>query len=150
MKKPSRWPWLIVALLSGFVVMSGWSFYRASREGSAVTDRDYYSHGLRYNQTLLERQAATSLGWQTTSQLQGRLLTIHLRDRDQRDVAGAVATLTLLGSGKAPSLDLPLREGEPGTSRANIPDDLHGEHPAEIAFQRDGARLNQRLLLAFR
>ena len=150
MKKPSRWPWLIIALFAGFVVISGWSFYRAAKGGSAVTDRDYYSHGLRYNQTLLERQAAASLGWQTTSQLEGRLLTIRLRDRDQRGVAGAAGTLILLGSGSAPPTELALRETEPGTYRAHVPDGLHGEQAAEIAFQRDGARLSQRLLLAFR
>ena len=150
MKTPSRWPLLIVALLAGFVLISGWSFYRAAKGGSAVTDRDYYSHGLRYNQTLLERQAAASLGWQTTAQLEGRLLTIRLRDRDQRDVTGAVGSLTLFGSGNATPREFPLQEAEPGVYRAQVPDALHGEQAAEIAFQRDGARLNQRLLLAFR
>jgi len=150
MKPPSRWPWLIVILLAGFVLMSGWSFYRAAQGTSAVTDRNYYSHGLRYNQTLLERQAAASLGWQTTSQLEGRLLIIRLHDRDQQGVTGATGTLTLLDAGNAPSRELLLFETEPGIYRAEFPDDLHGEQSAEIAFQRDGARLNQWLLLALR
>lgn len=150
MKTPSRWPWLIIFLFAGFVLISGWSFYRAAKESSAVTDRDYYSHGLRYNQTLLERQAAASAGWRATPQLQGRLLTILLHDGDQRGVAGAVGTLTLLGAGRSAPRQLPLLEAGPGDYRAQIPDDLLGEQTAEITFQRDGARLNQRLILAFR
>ena len=30
MKTATRWPWLIVALLAGFVAISAWSFYRAA------------------------------------------------------------------------------------------------------------------------
>lgn len=150
MKLANRWLWLIGALMVGFVLLSAWSFRRAARESSAVTDANYYSHGLRYNQTLLERQAAASHGWQTLARLDGPLVSIRLFDRERQAVAGAVATLTLLGSGTAHNLRLPLQEVEPGLYRAELPGDLHGDLAAEVAIQRDGASLHQRLLLAIR
>ncbi len=150
MKPATRWLWLIGVLLVGFVLLSAWSFRRAAKESSAVTDADYYSHGLRYNQTLLERQASASLGWQTTPQLEGNRVTIRLFDRDQQAVTGIEATLTLLGSGTAHNRRLPLHEDEPGLYRAELPGDVHGDLAAEVAFQRNGASLHQRLLLAIR
>ena len=39
---------------------------------------------------------------------------------------------------------------EPGLYRAELPGDVHGELAAEVTFQRDGAGLHQRLLLAIR
>ena len=150
MKPATRWLWLIGALMVGFVLLSAWSFRRAARESSAVTDADYYSHGLRYNQTLLERQTAASLGWQTLPQLEGNRVTIRLIDHDRQTVTGAAGTLTLLGTGTAHNLQFPLREVEPGIYRAELPGDVHGQLAAEVAFQRDGADLHQRLLLAIR
>jgi len=146
----NRWLWLIGALLVGFILLSAWSFRRAATESSTVTDANYYSHGLRYNQTLLERQASASLGWQTVPHLEGNRVTIRLFDRGRQAVAGAEAILTLLGTGTADNRRLPLHEVEPGLYRAELPGDLHGELAADVTFQRDGADLHQRLLLAIR
>jgi nitrogen fixation protein FixH len=150
MKSPTPWLWLIFALMAGFVLMSTWSFYRAAKGTSAVTDRDYYSHGLRYNQTLLERQAAASLGWQVVTQLDGRILTIRLHDRDQRGVTGATGTLTLLGAGPLSNQEFVLREIAAGSYQTELPVALHGQLSAEMAFHRDGARLSKRLLFALK
>ena len=143
-------PWLIILLGVGFTVFTAWSFYRAVHGTSAVIDADYYSHGLRYNQTLLERGPPTSLGWQAVPHLEGRLLSIQLRDHDQQLVTDAQGSLTLLGTGSPPDGALGLREVEPGLYRAELPAGLRGEQTAEIVFQRDGARLTRRLLFAFR
>ena len=43
MKPATRWLWLIGALLVGFVLLSAWSFRRAAKESSAVTDADSYN-----------------------------------------------------------------------------------------------------------
>lgn len=147
---PTRNPWLflIILLTGGFLALSGWSFYRAANGASAVTDRDYYRHGLRFNRTLLEQKAAASLGWAAELRLQGRLVTIVLRDREQQAVSGARGSLVLLGAGSEPVRELALREHAPGIYRAEFPAGLHGEQPAEITFQRDGARLNRRLLFS--
>ncbi len=150
MMRTNRWLWLIGALLTGFVLLSAWSFRRAANESSAVTDADYYSHGLRYNQTLLERQAAASMGWQAVPQLEGKRISIRLSDRDRQAVRGANATLTLLATGTTDNRRLTLHEVDAGLYRAELPGDLHGDLAAEIVFQRDGASLQQRLLLAIR
>ncbi len=148
MPHPRPIPWLIVLLGVGFTAFTAWSFYRAAIGTSNVTDADYYSHGLRYNQTLLERQAAASLGWQAEPQLSGKHLNIRLRDRDQQAVTGARGTLTLLGPGTPGTRELGLLETGDGIYRAEFPAGVKGEQPIEITFQRDGARLSRRLLLA--
>lgn len=150
MKTGTRWPWLIIALMVGFALLSAWSFQRAAKEASAVTDHDYYSHGLRYNQTLLERQAAASLGWRADTTLDGQTVTIQLRNRDRQAVSGASGTLTLHSGGTLPSRELALREVAAGSYQTELPVGLHGEFSADITFQRDNAKLNQRLLFAIR
>jgi nitrogen fixation protein FixH len=150
MKPATRWLCLIGALMLGFALLSAWSFRRAARESSPVTDASYYSHGLRYNQTLLERQAAATLGWRAVPQLEGNHVTVRLFDRDRQAVSGAGATLTLLGTGAAHNLRLPLHEVTAGLYRAELPGGVYGDLAAEVAFERDGASLHQRLLLAIR
>jgi nitrogen fixation protein FixH len=140
-------PWLIVLVGAGFIVFTVWSFYRAAHGTSAVTDADYYSHGLRYNQTLLEQKAAASLGWNIVPNLRGKLVTIQLRDRDQRLVAGALGTLTMLGTSTPEARELILREAGFGIYQAEVPAGVQGEQTVEIMLQRDGAKLNRRLLL---
>lgn len=141
-------PWLIVLLGAGFTALSAWSFYRAAQGTSAVTDADYYSHGLRYNQTLLERRAADSQGWQVAVNYAGNHLLVTLTGGGRQPVGGAHGTLTLFRAGFPRPQQLPLQESEPGRYQALLPADLSGELTAEVAFERAGARLQRRLLLA--
>lgn len=143
-----RWPLAIILIVAGFLAFSAWSFRRAADEASAVTDRDYYSHGLRYNQTLLERQAAASLGWTSRATLEGRLLRVELRDRAARPVTAARASVTVHDGAGGTPLHLPLAETAVGFYAARLPDNLRGELPALLDFDQNGARLSQRLLLA--
>lgn len=114
-------PWLILLLGVGFTAFTAWSFYRAVHGTSAVIDADYYSHGLRYNQTLLERQAAASLGWQAVPHLEGRLLSIQLRDHDQQLVTDAQGSLTLLGTGSPPMVRLACGKSSQASTGRNCP-----------------------------
>lgn len=148
MNKPKHIPWLLLLIGGGFLLLMTWSLITAGQRGSAVTDRDYYSHGLRYNQTDLERQAAVTLGWTTTIDLQGNQLIISLSDRSHQAVTNAGGHLTLAGTDHQADLRLALHEARPGTYRTELPTGLHGERPARIVFERDGARLNKRLLLS--
>jgi len=141
-------PWLIVLLGTGFTALSAWSFYRAAHGASAVTDADYYSHGLRYNQSLLERRAADSQGWQVAVNYAGDHLLVTLTGGGRQPVGGARGTLTLFRAELPRPQQLPLQEGEPGRYQALLPADLSGELTAEVAFERAGARLQRRLLLA--
>lgn len=147
---PARnpWPLLIVVLVAGFLSLTAWSFYRAARDASTVTDRDYYNHGLRFEQTRLEQQAAASQGWDAEASLDGRWLRLRLKDRQQRPVSAVRAELTLSGSDRSEILRLPLTEESPGIYRALFPATLHGEQTARIDCEREGARLGKQLVLS--
>ena len=139
---------MLLLIGAGFLCLTAWSIYRAGSETSAVTDRDYYSHGLRYNKTMLERKAAESLGWSAAIELTGTGLVIRLEDKYDQPVAGAAGVLTLFSTSREPSVTIPLTEATQGHYTALLPTGRRGEIPAEISFERDGARLNKRLLLA--
>jgi nitrogen fixation protein FixH len=147
MKRLSSTPWLIILIGIGFLALTSWSVYQASRKTSDVTDRDYYSHGLRYNQTLLEKKAAASLGWSTQVRLEKRQLWIELNDKNGQVVAKALGSLRLHGSSLESNPPLPLREQSPGRYFASLPENLHGEFSVDLSFELDGARLSKRILL---
>ena len=147
MARPRHFPWLIVLLGAGFAALSAWSFYRAAHGTSAVTDADYYSHGLRYNQTQLEHKAASALGWDAAVRLDGRQLRVVLTDGHQQPVTTAHGILTLLGSA-GETLHLPLAEATGGIYHSIIPSGLRGQLAAQIDFEHAGGRLSKRLLLA--
>jgi nitrogen fixation protein FixH len=141
-------PWLIVLLGVGFTAFTAWSFYRAAVGTSTVTDADYYSHGLRYNQTLLEQRAADSLGWQVAVSRQGNALIATLGDGNRQPVNAAWGMLTIFRADRPQPQRLPLQESSPGRYQTMLPPELTGELAAEVAFERAGARLQRRLLLA--
>lgn len=143
-------PWMILIIGIGFLTLMVWSAYRASVETSPVTDRDYYSHGLRYNETLLERRAAASLGWQTSIQLGSKDLVVQLVDQEQQPVRQAKGRIVLFANGTDQRIDLALAERSPGHYVATFPTTLSGERTAELSFERDGARLSKRLLVSGR
>ena len=148
MNKRTYTPRMLLLIGVGFLGLTAWSIYRASHETSAVTDRDYYSHGLRYNKTMLERKAAESLGWTTAIELTGSGIVISLKDKRDQPVAGAEGELTLFSTSQEPVVTILLTEATPGYYAARLPAGRRGELPAEISFDRDGVRLNKRLLLA--
>jgi len=146
--KTNHWFRILGLIGIGFLVLTAWSVYRAGHDNSGIVDRDYYSHGLRYNQSLLEQQTAVSQGWTTRLELEGSRLVVSLADRQGQPVVKANADLTLFDRGAAHPTSSPLREISPGRYQGEIPNDLRGETPAEIRFERQGARLNRRLLLS--
>jgi len=148
MNKRKFTPWMLLLIGAGFLGLTVWSIYRAGRDTSAVTDRDYYSHGLRYNTTLLERKAAESMGWTTAIELTGSGIVVSLRDKTGRPVAGAAGELTLFSTSQEPVVTIALTEATAGYYAALLPAGRRGELSAEISFDRDGVRLNKRLLLA--
>ena len=142
----NRWVLLVLLIITAFLALTAWSFHRAARGASAVIDTDYYRHGLRFDQTLLEQNVAASLGWRAEPALAGRRLQVRLTDQTRQPVTGARATLTLLDGSQR--RELGIHETTPGTYQADLPGGLLGEQPAELLFQRDGAKLYQRLLLS--
>lgn len=141
------YPILIITLLGSFLIFSGWSAYRAASRGSQITDRDYYSKGLRYNTTLVEKRAASVLGWTLKTTLAGKQLQIRLVDGNGSLVAGASGQLNYLQQADKSSPSLPLQETEPGSYLVQLPAGLKGEVSVRVRFDRKGARINRQLLL---
>lgn len=144
----NRWPLLILLLVAGFFALSAWSFHLAASGTSAVTDANYYSHGLRYNQTLLERNAAATLGWDVAVTLTDLHLHVALSDRDRQPVSAAQGTLTVHGGRRGAVQHLPLHETSAGVYLGTLPPGLRGEVTAQVDFEQSGARLSKRLLLS--
>jgi nitrogen fixation protein FixH len=143
----NRWPLLILLLVAGFFALSAWSFHLAASGTSAVTEANYYSHGLRYNQTLVERNAAASLGWDAAVTLTDLQVQVALNDGDRQPVTAAQGTLTLQGE-RGAARHLPLLERHAGVYHGTLPPGLRGEVTAQIDFEQAGARLSKRLLLS--
>ena len=135
---------LVPLLLCSFLVFSGWAAYQAATRVSDISDRDYYSNGLKYNSTMLEKQAATALGWELHSEQSNGVLIQHLTNREGEPVSGAKGLLKLQHRGAL--LMVPLEETEPGVYRAQLPE-LSGENLIQAEFEHKGARILRRLLL---
>jgi hypothetical protein len=142
----NRWPRLLLLLGLFFLGLTGWSVYRSATGGSAVTDRHYYAHGLRYNASLLEQRAAASLGWQVSIDLQNGYLASQLTGRDGLPVSGGEARL-VIPAREGIDLTLPLAEAAAGRYGTTLPGGLRGEVPALLTFSHGGATLRRSLLL---
>lgn len=145
--KKNIYPPLILLLISGFLVFLVWSAFQAAGFGSRVTDADYYSKGLKYNTTQVEKRAAEVMGWNLETRLNGRSLEIRLIDSDGDAVDHAVGSLYLAIPGAAENIRLPLKEIDPGLYQVSLEDKLYGAVQARLELEREGARLHRQLLL---
>jgi nitrogen fixation protein FixH len=141
------YPALIIFLLGTFILFLVWSGFQASTQGTQVTDRDYYSKGLKYNSTQIEKRAASAMGWKLSPQLVDGELLIDLQDGKGQPVAAAKGLLHLYSRPGIDLLKLPLQEVEAGRYRTRLPAELTGEVTIRIEFERDGARINRQLLI---
>ena len=145
--KKNIYPILILLLISSFLCFSVWSAMRAADQGPQVTDANYYSKGLRYTSTLLEKQAAATHGWEVSTQLIRRTLQYQLSDKKGQPVRSANGILSLYLQEEASSIRFPLQEIEPGLYQLKLTSRMTGEMSARLEFEREGARLNRQLLL---
>lgn len=139
-------PLLICLMIGLFVLFLLWSWNRAATLGTRVSDRDYYSKGLKYNDTLVEKRAAKTLGWTLSAALDGRLLQLKLHDSEQQPVTGAKGLLRLSRRSENPEV-FELKEMAPGLYQLQLSPLLSGELRAEVEFEHDAALLNRQLLL---
>lgn len=138
---------LILLLLASFLVFSAWSAWQASDQGSQVTDRDYYSKGLKYNSTLVEKRAAEVLGWTLSTEISGQALTFRIEDGDNKTVNNAQGILYLYLPESPNGRSFKLQQSPSGDYLLELPPDLNGTLRARVMFERDGARLNRQLQL---
>jgi nitrogen fixation protein FixH len=145
-----RWPAFIITLVLAFTAFTWWSFIRAAAGVSAVTDPDYYSHGLKYNSTTLEQQAGEALGWTVRQQVAGRRLTIRVEDSHQVGIPGCQGAITFPGEGTGASPLPPLAVTEIGAGlyQADIPATLPQTLMTTLTIGKGQAMVHRRLLLA--
>lgn len=149
MSKPSKnlYKPFILCLLISFIGFLSWSAWQAKERGSQVTDRDYYSKGLKYNTTLVEKRAAEVLGWSLSTQISEKTLTFHILDRDKQNVTGAHGTLHIYLPDYPKGRPFELQETAAGSYNLDLPANLSGSLRAWVAFERDGAKINRQLQL---
>jgi nitrogen fixation protein FixH len=147
MKKNNLYPAFILLMIGSFICFLAWSAKHASDSGPQVTDADYYSKGLRYTSTILEKKAAAALGWYVSVQLSGHTLQLYLGDKEGRPVSSARGVISIFTSDRGESTAFPLRETSAGTYQLDLPGSLSGMMNARVEFERDGIRLNRQLLL---
>lgn len=148
-KKFNLYPPLLLLLISGFLLFSTWAAFQAAGLGSRVTDAAYYSKGLKYNSSQVEKRAAEILGWQLETRLAADRLNFHLTDREGKGVDQANGSLYLAIPGKAENVHLPLQEITAGHYQVELAAGLTGAIQARLDLERGGARLNRQILLNF-
>lgn len=145
--RKNPYPGFILLLIGGFLCFSIWAAVRAVDAKPQVTDADYYSKGLRYNATLVEKRAAAVLGWTVSTRFAGRTLEFLLRDKDGQPVRAAQGTLMMYLRSGASNMTFPLLEVEAGVYQVNLTENVTGEMTARLEFEQGGARLSKQLLL---
>lgn len=141
------YPLLIITLLGSFLGFSLWSAMQAAERGPQIADADYYSKGLKYSSTLVERKAAESLGWTVSTQLTDGKLNFLLSDKQGEPVLAAQGVLYLYLAKSATSRHFPLKDMGKGIYQLQLTKDMSGEMAARLEFDRHGAHLNRQLLL---
>jgi nitrogen fixation protein FixH len=145
--KKNLYPLFIILLISSFLAFSVWAAMRAIDAGPEVTDADYYSKGLKYSSTVLEKRAAAVLGWTVETRLNGRTLEFYLSDKEGKPVETAHGQIYLYLAGSTSRERLPLQETEPGTYVFKLTAGMTGEMNARLEFEHNKARINRQLLL---
>ena len=146
----NTWLLLVITIASSFAAITFWSIHRANLGVSAVTDPDYYRHGLKYNNTSIELKAAQAMGWRIAAALRdNNQLEITVRNKRGETVSGATAEVSLNAalSNRSTDQTLSLREGRPGIYSVPLPPQLVPPAYATIEIKKNGAIIQRRLLL---
>ncbi len=146
-KNKNFYPAFILFTIGGFICFLAWSALQAANSGPKVTDADYYSKGLRYTSTLLEKKAAEALGWEVSTHLEDHTLQFQLQNKEKQPVTSAKGTITFYQRGASAKFALPLEEVGEGIYQLELTSELTGTINAHLEFERDGARLKRQLLL---
>ncbi|WP_020676359.1 FixH family protein [Geopsychrobacter electrodiphilus] len=147
LKRISPYVLLIFLLLGSFLLFSAWSARQAATRGSQISDINYYSKGLKYNNTRIEERAAASRGWKLTTEINNNNLRFSLSDKDGHSISHASGELTLFLSQEDRVVHLQTTEPEPGLYLLKLPDEIKGNLQARIVFEQQGVRISRQLLV---
>lgn len=150
MSRPRNISLLLVCLLiGGFILFLIWAGRQAATHGSRISDAAYYSKGLQYTHTQIEKQAAASQGWHLRTEVGPRQLSFILLDSKEQPIRLASGELTLYLSAQKKILQLQSVEGEAGHYRFDLPEPLFGSLPARVEFALQDSRISRQLLINF-
>jgi len=149
LNRKSPYIYLILLLILAFLIFSIWSARQAAIRGSQVSDHNYYSKGLKYNNTRVEERAAASRGWQLETVIKGKTLQFRLGNDSGAAIRQATGELTLYLSAEHQVLQLPTTETESGLYLVKLPEGITGNLQARIEFEQQGARVSRQLLVNF-
>lgn len=146
-KQKSPYVLLILLLLCAFLLFSLWSARQAATRGSQISDHNYYSKGLKYNNTRVEQRAAASRGWQLETAIKDRSIVFKLSDKQGQPITQATGELTLFLSQEKQVLRLQPAESQPGLYLLMLPAEISGSLQARIEFEQQDARISRQLLV---
>jgi len=148
-KKTNYWVGGLMLLGLFFILITGWSVFTAGRGVSSVVDPHYYDHGLKYNDTLIERRAAGTMAWNAVLALESRQVTVRLTDGGTGPVTGCRGQITLhmtTEDSRIP-VSFELHESAPGVYSLVLPANIEGTVPAELKLGRDSMIFRRNILL---
>jgi nitrogen fixation protein FixH len=147
-QKINLWIYLLILLAILFAGGMGWSFYQAGTRVSSVVDPSYYEHGLHYNRTQLEQQAALESGWHYFTTVAHNYFEVRLLRHGNLPVSGCNGKLLIRLPGQQ---DLPasyeMEETGSGIYGVELPSGLEGEIQAEMILGKDNNMIKRNLLL---
>jgi nitrogen fixation protein FixH len=92
----STWiPWVFVGGMALVVLVNLVLVYAALSTFTGVTTGQSYDRGRSYNQVLAEAARQDALGWAAQVTLDGRVLTVTVRDRDGLPLGGRIEGVLL-------------------------------------------------------
>jgi len=147
---PYRWPAFIIVLIAGFAAFSWWSIDRAASQVSAVSDPDYYAHGLKYHSASLDAKASATAGWTVTPQLAGKALIIEVRDATHQAIAGCQAIITFppgQTAARMPIAPIALTDTGDGRYSGTLPAGLPTSVSATLTLNKDQATAQRQILI---
>lgn len=135
------WPWpgMIFALLGINISIVGLTAFLALSDSSFAIEPDYYRKAMQWDQTALQRERNSELGWTVESPPSpaGLPVVLRLRDRDGAAVSGAkVEVIAFHNAHAGDRLQTTLSEIEPGMYRSNEALIRTGQWQLRIVAQR--------------
>jgi nitrogen fixation protein FixH len=147
LKRKSPYVPLILLLLISFLLFSAWSARQAATRGSRISDPNYYSKGLKYNNTQVEERAAASRGWQLETEIKENRLHFKLTDNQGKPISQASGELTIFLGEENRVMRLQATEAQPGLYLLQLPGAINGSLQGRIEFEQQGARVSRQLLV---
>lgn len=120
-------PWVIAIFFIAFILpLLGFTWIAFKYKPSEVTAHAY-DKGLAYNHILKEENIQEALGWKATLTMTGTALTVHLEDKDNKPIHGAMVKAWFIRPATA-SMDqwAHMKETHAGYYMAMLPDPIPG------------------------